>query len=99
VPSIALSAVDQCSTAKVLTQIRPGAAWVMQGDSVKQLKWLDKKQSKPSATEVDKAKQACVAENTARNTQKAKARLEIKDPSTSTDKKLNDLILLLDLDK
>lgn len=90
---------DQCSTAKILAQIRPGAVWAMQGDSIKNLKWLDTKQSKPNTSEVEKAKNACIAESEARETRKVQARIEVKNPATPLEKKVDDLILLLDLDK
>ncbi len=90
---------DQCTTAKVLTRIRPGAAWIMQADSMKKLKWLDTKQSKPSVDEVEKAKQACIADTTAREARKTQARLDVKNPSVPVEKKVDQLILLLDMDK
>jgi hypothetical protein len=101
IPSLANGAgsMDQCSTARVLTQIRPGAAWAMQGDSMDKLKWLDSKQKKPSKSEVEKARQACMADAKSREALKAQARLEVKDPNTPVDKKVNDLILLLDMDR
>src|SRR5690242_11112571 len=99
VTSCRFGASERCSTSKVLTQIRPGAAWVKQADSMKALKWLDTKQSKPSNAEVEKAKQACIADMQSRDARKAQARLELKNSSTPTDKKVEDLILLLDLDQ
>src|SRR5579872_6398509 len=90
---------EQCSTANIVMQIRPGAAWVMQADSMDKLKWLDSKQKKPSKSEVEKARQACMADEKDRETRKAQARLEVKNPATSTDKKVEDLILLLDMDR
>jgi hypothetical protein len=102
-PCLSFGASDmashQCTTAQVLTQIRPGAGWVMQADSLDKLKWLDKKQKKPSKAEVEKAKQACLADATIREMRKTQARLEVKNPGTPTDKKVEDLILLLDMDK
>lgn len=98
-PCLSYGASDQCTTAKVLIQIRPGAAWVMQGDSMKTIKWLDAKQKKPSTSEVEKARQACLADAKDRETRKTKARLEIKNPAIPTDKKVEDLILLLDMDR
>ena len=99
IPCLSYGASDRCTTAAVLTKIRPGAAWAMQGDSIKTLKWLDTKQSKPTESEVDKAKQSCIADVQTREVRKAKARLEIKDPATPVEKKVDDLILLLDMDK
>jgi hypothetical protein len=98
-PSVVWGASDQCDTAFVLTQIRPGAEWVMHGDSVKGLKWLDTKQKKPTAVEVEKAKKTCMADMETRKTRKAQARLDVKNPTTPTDKKVEQLILLLDLDR
>ena len=71
----------------------------MQGDSMKKLKWLDTKQSKPSASEVQKAQQACVADAKTRDALKAQARLDVKNPNTPVEKKVTDLILLLDMDR
>jgi hypothetical protein len=90
---------DRCSTARVLTQIRPGATWVITGDSMNGIKWLDTKQKKPSAAEVEKAKAACISDLAARNALKTQARLEVKNPNTPLEKKVNDLILLLDMDR
>src|SRR6185295_9510440 len=88
IPCLSYSASDQCTTARVLTQIRPGAAWSMQGDSMKTLKWLDSKQKKPSTTEVEKAKQVCVENEKTRDALKAQARLDVKNPNTSVEKKV-----------
>ncbi len=90
---------DQCSTAQILIKIRPGAVWTMQGDSMDKLKWLDSKQKMPTASEIKRAKSECVEEMKNREALKAQARLDVKDPSVATDKKLQQLILLLDLDK
>ena len=90
---------DACSTSSVLTQIRPGAAWSMSGDSMDHLNWLDTKQKKPSKAEVEKARVACMADSKSRDALKKQARLELKDPNTPVEKKVNDLILLLDLDR
>lgn len=96
---VSANASDRCSTGDVLLKIRPGAAWVMQGDSIEKLKWLDKKQKKPAKSEVEKARQACIADAKTREALKTQARLDVKDPTVPTEKKLAQLILLLDLDK
>ena len=93
------AASDQCNTAKVLTQIRPGAAWSMQADSMDKLKWLDMKQKMPSKAEVEKARQVCIADTKAREALKAQARLDVKNPTTPVEKKVDALILLLDMDR
>jgi len=54
----------------------------MQGDSIEKLKWLDTKQKKPSAAEVQKARQTCIEDVAARDQLKAQARLELKNPAT-----------------
>lgn len=98
IPSLTYSS-DRCDTANVLTQIRPGAVWTLQGDKITGLNWLDTKQKKPSASEIQKAKQACIADFESRKARKAQARLDVKNPSIPVEKKLEQLILLLDLDK
>ena len=97
--SIAYGTPENCDTANVLTQIRPGAAWTLHGDSVKGLKWLDTKQKKPTASEIQKGKQACIADTETRQARKAQARLDVKNPVIPVEKKVEQLILLLDLDK
>ena len=95
----AVVAQDQCKAPDVLAKIRPGAVWVMQGDSIEKLKWLDSKQKRPSATEIEKAKQSCIENAASREKLKAQARLELKDSAVSAEKKVQNLILLLDLDQ
>lgn len=90
---------NPCSTGRVLTKVRPGAAWSMQDDSIKTLKWLDTTQKKPSVAEVQKAQQACIADTANREALKKQARLDVKNPKIPTDKKLEQLILLLDMDR
>jgi hypothetical protein len=98
-PGIAIGAFDPCSKARVLCKIRPGAAWTLHGDTTKDLTWLDKKQSKPTAAEIEKATRQCITDNALRDSRKTQARLEVKDPNTPLEKKVNDLILLLDMDR
>jgi hypothetical protein len=97
--SMAADSSGKCTNAAILTKIRPGAAWVMQGDSTTKLRWLDAKQKKPSSAEVEKARQACIAEAQERDARKAQARLDVKNPAIPVEKKVEQLILLLDLDK
>ncbi len=100
VPCSCFGALDNpCTTARVLTKVRPGAAWTMQGDSMKTLKWLDGSQSKPSAAEVEKVKKACIEDTKSRDALKAQARLDVKNSSTPVEKKVEALIVLLDMDK
>jgi hypothetical protein len=99
IPCLAYGSKDHCDMPHVLLQIRPGAAWTLDGDSYKGLKWLDKTQKKPTNDEIKKAKQQCVIDDSARETLKTRARLDLKNPSISTDKKVQDLILLLDMDR
>jgi len=71
----------------------------MQSDSMQKLKWLDTKQTKPSIAEVETAKQACIQNTTAREAKKAQARIDVKNPAVPVDKKVEQLILLLDMDR
>ena len=99
IPGLTQAASDRCDTATVLTQIRPGAAWTIQSNSMKKLTWLDTKQNKPSEAEVEKAKQACISNAKTRDALKAQARFDVKNPAVPVEKKVEQLILLLDLDK
>ena len=38
--------------AKALTSLRPGAQWVLRGDTYEGLEWLDQVQTKPTAEEI-----------------------------------------------
>lgn len=38
--------------AKALTTLRPGAQWVLRGDSYDGLEWLDQEQTKPTEAEI-----------------------------------------------
>jgi hypothetical protein len=100
VPGLSFGSVEeQCRTAKILTQIRPGAEWVMQADSMDKLKWIDKNQKKPSKSEVEKARKACIAEETEREQRKKQARVDVKNAAVPADRKVEALILLLDMDR
>lgn len=89
----------QCTTAQILSRIRPGATWSMQGDSMRTLNWLDSKQKKPTVAEVEQARKTCIAEEIIREERKKQARLDVKNQNTPIEKKVDALILLLDMDK
>jgi hypothetical protein len=99
IPAVGWSAPDPCRTSAILAKIRPGAAWTMAGGSIDGLRWLDGTQKKPTVAEVEKAKAACLADANIRDAKKAQARLELKNMNTPVETKVNDLILLLDMDR
>ena len=39
---------------KALSILRPGAEWILRGDTYSSLEWLDQKQSAPSWAEIEK---------------------------------------------
>lgn len=61
--------------AKALTSLRPGAQWVLRGDSYEGLEWLDQEQTKPTEAEITAETARLQAEWTATQYQRDRAPL------------------------
>lgn len=59
--------------AKALTTLRPGAQWVLRGDTYEGLEWLDQVQTKPTAEEITAEVARLQAEWTATQYQRDRA--------------------------
>jgi hypothetical protein len=59
--------------AKALTSLRPGAQWVLRGDTYEGLEWLDQEQSQPTEAEVSVEVARLQAEWTATEYQRLRA--------------------------
>lgn len=61
--------------AKALTSLRPGAQWVLRGDTYEGLEWLDQEQTKPTEAEITAETARLQAEWTATQYQRDRAPL------------------------
>lgn len=59
--------------AKALTSLRPGAQWVLRGDTYEGLEWLDTEQTKPTEQELTEEATRLQAEWTATEYQRLRA--------------------------
>jgi hypothetical protein len=59
--------------AKALTTLRPGAQWVLRGDTYEGLEWLDTEQTKPTEQELTEEATRLQAEWTATEYQRLRA--------------------------
>ena len=61
--------------AKALTSLRPGAQWVLRGDTYAGLEWLDTEQTQPTEAEITAESERLQAEYTATEYQRNRAPL------------------------
>ena len=89
----------ECEVPHVLGIIRPGAQWILSGDTYDGLRWMDTKQQKPTRSEYDLARASCVTRMEARRLAKIQARYDVKLSTKTAAQRISALLLLLDLDQ
>lgn len=87
-----------CTMGDAIALIRPGAEWVLTGETYQGLNWLDKRQLKPTSTEVDLSRQNCLAQKELINLEKQQAKIIATDQLRTDAERINALTKILDLE-
>lgn len=86
-----------CTIVEAIPTIRPGAEWSLNGFEYAGLKWLDKRQAKPTEQEVVQAISNCQTQEVSRKLERDQAILDAKDISKTDAQRLNALMTAIDL--
>lgn len=88
-----------CTIADGITMIRPGAEWILRGDTYAGLQWLDSVQAKPTAKEVDTAVTACQQKLATYTAARDQAKIDLNAKTRTDAERIDAIIKYLDLDK
>lgn len=84
-----------CTVASALSNLRPGAEWVMQNDDFTTLTWLDKTQTAPTEKEVQEALSSCQQQETTKQQEMIQTKSTLESKTSTTDQKVDALIKYL----
>lgn len=86
-----------CGITEALSDIKPGAQWVMNGELYSGLEWLDKNQSKPTNKEVQDGVAACELRRLQDEALKRQAILDVQNTTKTDQERIDALIKVIDL--
>lgn len=86
-----------CTITEAISDVRPGAEWLLQGDRYENLTWLDQSQKKPTQQELDQSTVNCQAGEMNQKVQRAQAITDAKDTTKDLQTRFDAFIKAADL--